>query len=1394
MKGGYRIFVSLFFAATIGFSFSIQSANALDGVCQKSASAVACSAGEFAVVSSWRCSGGEKGQIYACETHDAAQAKFQPLMARSKREAKELKDLVDITSAKQATPGDEKFKDRMRLIGKRYAALNYLISTELKRYDADPQLRSQRLPVVREWEKPDGLKKKARAVALVLAMWQFGKDKKAEIEKQIDASKELAKTLAKATVEAVAPLTAAVKQLVEPSITCVDELVTEASRLQQRQGEIVKLAQKIRSASKSGFAELALKFAVGELGLTTDEGEKLLIELNKGPPKDMGNQFEKEANTISRIVLPRFADCVELKTEQKVKLDENGQPIVKQFASFTIPELEEGLTDETQKELVKIAARSALGEKLYSGACRASVDQILKNIKNANTGSIAGDTTGLLEAIQFKTHNYASGDAVRIIDEIDAALTKMRRDLSDDELAVAARRDLSDGIGNVTFIDGQLIDDMGEFAGRANEAYEGRAQAYKKGLELFDRLNAMRGALQNKAKDPNCTAQCLEDVRKKVEEMKSLAQSWQIRAGLANDLSEDTLAISDAAGDAFITGVTGFAGGALAEKAVEGVRALKAIQALAKGGRLARAAVIGVESATSGTAMAGVYTTKEIIAQSFSQDQWNPAKMRGAAAEGFTAGFVGHISGAFGGKITDAVKSNSAKIAAGALTSAIGGVTTISTSIYMKELAAHGDPEKADKMVAEFVERLKKGDAQAWLQVTQDLLAGAAGARQGVKAAEAAEHAEKISTLAPAHAAELTASCQSAGTCGKLVADLERLSTVAAKDAYSLARFQKDPFEFLKTLPKEEIATFTALDTHTPTFGGPPPTRRAPNPQELANAVHRHSNGTASKADYELIIDSVISTNRGALEKGSPDLSAKNLTGESGAATWDVTRRLRAALGNDVEVFEHQASKVFGGDKTPGHVFTVIKTKSGETYLIDTTFKQFFDAEKTAPGEAGAVGKRLRSTKQGSALADELLEKGYVSLTDQSASLLAKAFTDKKSAKLAVSDLAKKSTFDTGRGRYDSDTTVRAQFGEVALVSPGSETIKDALLGAREHLVESDFLKRSESSDDGIQLQPVGASPQAKGPKWQPPDNGLQLSGRDVTHIDLIGSNGVTTQALTPNSDNQFDMPSGYTGNVKITKSDGTILVLDPRNATTLKNNRIAANPLKFAIYRLERDVAGSVSRVELVDETGRSLGQIKETDGAFQAPKDPRYKIRVTDQTGKVTDWDPQSGSPCPTGLRPKLNKKTMKVDGLSGCHTVDCFDDAVRRYPDPTNPSRNLIDVVSSRHIKLKIPGGADVAATEKTYKFEGSPVAKPKTVLDRVEDIEVVANWLSKKPEFLDFFVRGLDPGELANFPIEVQYADGSLHQAKLSVRFSRPATLAGDKVSIANTITSWYIDLK
>ena len=89
----------------------------------------------------------------------------------------------------------------------------------------------------------------------------------------------------------------------------------------------------------------------------------------------------------------------------------------------------------------------------------------------------------------------------------------------------------------------------------------------------------------------------------------------------------------------------------------------------------------------------------------------------------------------------------------------------------------------------------------------------------------------------------------------------------------------------------------------------------------------------------------------------------------------------------------HQAADAFDGPSPFRHAFVVAEMPDGKPYLIDCTFRQFFQPEHSAPDQVGGPGARMRSTLRGRQISDQLLADGFVELTDEVARLYGSALS-----------------------------------------------------------------------------------------------------------------------------------------------------------------------------------------------------------------------------------------------------------------------------------------------------------------------------------------------------------------------------------------------------------------
>ncbi len=91
------------------------------------------------------------------------------------------------------------------------------------------------------------------------------------------------------------------------------------------------------------------------------------------------------------------------------------------------------------------------------------------------------------------------------------------------------------------------------------------------------------------------------------------------------------------------------------------------------------------------------------------------------------------------------------------------------------------------------------------------------------------------------------------------------------------------------------------------------------------------------------------------------------------------------------------------GERVDAHAFLTVDTPNGSSYLVDPTYLQFFDP-RDVEARAGRVARAMRGDPAGSELADRLLSRGFVELTDDVATTYMGAFTS-DSVRVRAADL-----------------------------------------------------------------------------------------------------------------------------------------------------------------------------------------------------------------------------------------------------------------------------------------------------------------------------------------------------------------------------------------------------
>jgi hypothetical protein len=210
--------------------------------------------------------------------------------------------------------------------------------------------------------------------------------------------------------------------------------------------------------------------------------------------------------------------------------------------------------------------------------------------------------------------------------------------------------------------------------------------------------------------------------------------------------------------------------------------------------------------------------------------------------------------------------------------------------------------------------------------------------------------------------------------------------------------------ERLATLARDprfvELATRDPAATRAVMMRGPEPNLAPPDPAVVQRAraelAALRPGERLSDASAQALVQDTVHAAREALlaehrvagrnnQGMRPDeaFSCRQMAGWCGMGQALTSTRLAelGIAGNRLRAL--QALDVFRQpDGTPGynHAFLIAEMPNGKRYLIDTTFRQFFEGE-AGPNGIGRPGDLMRRTERGSRIADELLERGFVELT-----------------------------------------------------------------------------------------------------------------------------------------------------------------------------------------------------------------------------------------------------------------------------------------------------------------------------------------------------------------------------------------------------------------------------
>lgn len=194
--------------------------------------------------------------------------------------------------------------------------------------------------------------------------------------------------------------------------------------------------------------------------------------------------------------------------------------------------------------------------------------------------------------------------------------------------------------------------------------------------------------------------------------------------------------------------------------------------------------------------------------------------------------------------------------------------------------------------------------------------------------------------------------------------------------------------------PLKELAQ-TEIPAGTSTADRPvgPDPDLSPVPAEKLRTARVHlaelkPGAKLSSADTKVLLQDTALAAHEALLKSNPNKPAEQVnspSGKQGACGYGQAAtafRLEEMGISKEQIHPHQAADAFGGDGFR-HAFLTVDMPDGKTYLVDTTFRQFFNGEQMGHNQVGEPGKILRSTPEGRMIADKLLRDGFIELTDE---------------------------------------------------------------------------------------------------------------------------------------------------------------------------------------------------------------------------------------------------------------------------------------------------------------------------------------------------------------------------------------------------------------------------
>lgn len=197
--------------------------------------------------------------------------------------------------------------------------------------------------------------------------------------------------------------------------------------------------------------------------------------------------------------------------------------------------------------------------------------------------------------------------------------------------------------------------------------------------------------------------------------------------------------------------------------------------------------------------------------------------------------------------------------------------------------------------------------------------------------------------------------------------------------------------------PKPPSVDPMVRDPQTPIPPGTSTTNRPQGPEPLlapgdsaalATARAKLAEGRAlTPADSRAMLADVALSGRQALRNANPGASDARIFSSAEIGGWcgfgqaATFYRLRESGIPAENIHLHQSAEIFG-EGSFRHAFLTVDMPDGKSYLVDTTFRQFFEPGQTGPKQIGKPGDVMRQTPEGRMLADGLLRDGFVELND----------------------------------------------------------------------------------------------------------------------------------------------------------------------------------------------------------------------------------------------------------------------------------------------------------------------------------------------------------------------------------------------------------------------------